>query len=148
MCIRDRTVFLLILGVVVVFIATLDQAKYDVYDVKMKHFRNAFVAVPFQTFFVPRWFPDMQNVPGTFYIPSGLTILVLMLVNLTAAHVLRFKLQAKGGKLLAGLAAAIVAGFVTWAVIFNGQSADGFQTAPPIPYTPVSYTHLTLPTKA
>ena len=129
------TVFLLILGVVVVFIATLDQAKYDVYDVKMKHFRNAFVAVPFQTFFVPRWFPDMQNVPGTFYIPSGLTILVLMLVNLTAAHVLRFKLQAKGGKLLAGLAAAIVAGFVTWAVIFNGQSADGFQTAPPIPYT-------------
>ena len=128
------TVFLLVLAVAVVFIATLDQTRADVFQVKMKHFNNVFVAVPFQTFFVPRWFPDMQNVPGTFYIPSGLTILVMMLVNLTAAHVLRFKLQAKGGKLLAGIVAAIVAGFVTWAVIFNGQSATGFQTAPPIPY--------------
>ena len=129
------TVFLLVLAVVVVFIATLDQTRADVFAVKMKHFNNLFVAVPFQTFFVPRWYPDMQNVPGTFYIPSGLTILIMMLVNLAAAHVLRFKLQAKGGKLLAGLAAAIVAGFVTWAVIFNGQSASGFQNEPPIPYT-------------
>ena len=129
------TVFLLILAVAVVFIATLDQTRADVYDVKMKHFENAFVAVPFQTFFVPRWFPDMQNVPGTFYIPSGFTILILMLANLAAAHILRFKLQAKGGKLLVGIVAAIVAGLVTWAVIFNGHSADGTQTKPPIPYT-------------
>ena len=128
------TVFLLVLAVAVVFIATLDQTRADVFQVKMKHFNNLFVAVPFQTFFVPRWFPEMQNVPGTFYIPSGFTILVMMLVNLSAAHILRFKLQAKGGKLLAGIAATIVAGFVTWAVIFNGQSASGFQTAPPIPY--------------
>ena len=144
------TVFLLVLAVAVVFIATLDQTRADVFQVKMKHFqspirlsssgleldlRNLFVAVPFQTFFVPRWSPDMQNVPGTFFIPSGLTILIMMLINLTAAHILRFKLQAKGGKLLAGIAAAIVAGFVTWAVIFNGQSASGFQTEPPIPYS-------------
>jgi len=129
------TVFLLILAVAVVFIATLDQTRADVFDVKMKHFENAFVAVPFQTFFVPRWFPDMQNVPGMFYIPSGFTILILMLANLAAAHILRFKLQAKGGKLWVGIVAAIVAGIVTWAIIFNGQSANGFQTEPPIPYT-------------
>ncbi len=129
------TVFLLVLAVAIVFIATLDQTRADVFQVKMKHFDNLFVPVPFQTFFVPAWFPDFQNVPGTFYIPSGFTVLVLMLMNLSAAHILRFKLQAKGGRLLAGLAASIVAGFVTWAIIFNGQSATGFQTDPPIPYT-------------
>jgi len=129
------TVFLLVLGVLVVFIATLDQTRHDVFHVKMKHFENAFVEVPFQTFFVPRWFPDRQDIPGSFYIPSGLTVLILMLVNLGAAHALRFKLKARGLRLIAGLIAALVAGFATWAVIFNGQSPSGFQAAPPIPFT-------------
>lgn len=126
------TVFLLILSVVVTFIATLDQTRADVFQVKMKHFQNFLVEVPFQTFFVPRWFPDLQNVPGSFYIPSGITVLVLMLINLSAAHILRFRLQARGKKLILGLIAAIFAGVLTWAVIFNGQNADGFQGQPPI----------------
>lgn len=125
------TVFLLVLSVIVTFIATLDQTRADVYQVKMKHFENLMVEVPFQTFFVPRWAPSYQNVPGSFYIPSGITILVLMLMNLSAAHLLRFRLQAKGGKLIAGIVAAIFAGLLTWAVIFNGQNADGFQAQPP-----------------
>ena len=128
------TVFLLVLGVAVTFIASLQQTRADVFNVKVEHFSSFFVAIPFQTFFVPAWLPNMQNVPGHFYIPSGRTILFLMLMNLTAAHVLRFKLQASGLKLIVGGIIAIVAGLATWAVIFNGQNAQGFQTEPPISY--------------
>ncbi|MFT7632544.1 MAG: hypothetical protein ACI87E_003596, partial [Mariniblastus sp.] len=61
------TVVLLILGVVVTFIATLDQTRADVYAVKMKHFKSVMVEVPFETFFVPAWFPERQNIPGSIY---------------------------------------------------------------------------------
>ena len=126
------TVFLLILSLIVTFIATLDQTRNDVFQVKMNHFHHLMVKVPFQTFFVPRWFPDRQNIPGSFYIPSGMTVLVLMLMNLSAAHILRFRLQAKGKSLVLGLSVAIFAAFLTWAVIFNGQNAQGFQAQPPL----------------
>ena len=129
------TVCLLVLGVVVVFIATLDQTRADVYTVKMKHFEHLFVSVPFQTFFVPRWSPDRQNIPGGFYIPSGLTVLVLMLMNLSAAHLLRFRLQATGKKLVLGFIVAAFATFLTWAVIFNVQNENGFQSQPPLSWT-------------
>jgi hypothetical protein len=104
------TVFLLVMAVVVTFIATVDQTRHDILDVKHKHFQNVFVQVPFQTLFVPRWAPGYQNVPGSFYIPSGVSILVMMLLNLTAAHLLRFRLQAKGLKLVVGIIAALPAG--------------------------------------
>ncbi len=126
------TVFLLVLAVFITFVATLDQTRSDVYIVKMKHFNNLFVDVPFQTFFVPRWFPDHQNIPGSFYLPSGLTVLVLMLMNLSAAHILRFRLQAKGKQLLIGLLATAFATFLTWAIIFSGQGGDGLQNSPPL----------------
>ena len=126
------TVFLLVMAVIVTFIATIDQTRHDILDVKHKHFQNVFVQVPFQTLFVPRWAPDHQNVPGSFYIPSGVSILVMMLLNLTAAHLLRFRLHAKGLKLVIGIIAALIAGGLTWAIIFNGQNASGFQAEPPI----------------
>ncbi|MFK7765824.1 MAG: cytochrome c biogenesis protein CcsA [Mariniblastus sp.] len=129
------TVFLLVLAVVVTFIATLDQTSADVYEVKMKHFRNVFVSVPFQTFFVPRWFPEYQNIPGRFFIPSGLSVLVLMMLNLTAAHILRFRLQARGAKLVAGLCVGVLAILLTWAIVFMGKTPEGFRAMPPISYT-------------
>ena len=129
------TVFLLVLGIAVTFIASLEQTRADVFEIKMRHFSSHFVSIPFQIFFVPAWVPKLQNIPGHFYIPSGRTILYLMLMNLTAAHLLRFKLQAKGGKLVAGGVIGIIAAVVTWAVIFNGQNAQGFQANPPISYT-------------
>ena len=128
------TVALLSLAIFVTFIATLEQNWADVYDVKMRHFSSLIVSVPLQTFFVPAWFPEWQNVPGYFFMPSGFSILALLLINLTAAHVMRFRLQAKGGRLAIGLLLAVFAVGVTWAIIFNNQNSNGFQSRPPIPY--------------
>ena len=128
------TVTLLACAVFVTWIATLDQASIDIWELKKKHFSNFQVYVPFQTFFVPAWFPNLQNIPFGFWIPSGFTIIVAMLVNLTAAHVLRFRIQARGLRLLSGLVVAVLAGLVTWAVIFSGAEQRGLQAQPPIAY--------------
>ena len=127
------TVGLLFLAVLMTWVATLEQAYDDVFIVKMRHFSNLLVEVPVQVFFPPAWAPQLQNVPGKLYLPSGLSILVLMIVNLTAAHSLRFKIQASGLRLIVGLAVLPLALAVTWLVIANGQS-PGVQDEPLIPY--------------
>ena len=127
------TVSLLFLAVLMTWVATLEQAYDDVFFVKMAHFKSALVEVPVQVFFPPAWAPQMQNVPGSLYLPSGLSILVMMIINLTAAHSLRFKIQASGSRLIAGVVALLIATAVTCLVIANGQS-PGVQTEPWIPY--------------
>ena len=127
------TVALLFLAVLMTWVATLEQAYDDVYPVKMRHFTNVLVDVPVQVFFPPAWAPKLQNVPGTIYLPSGGLILVMMIINLTAAHSLRFKIQASGTRLSAGIFALVFAIGVTGMVIANGQTA-GVQTDPWIPY--------------
>ena len=92
------TVVLLVLAVVVIFVATIDQTRNDILEVKHKHFESPVVLVPFQTFFVPRWFPEYQNVPGGFYIPSGVSILVMMLLNLTACALVAISIASERGE--------------------------------------------------
>lgn len=124
------TVFLLVLSVLTVWIATLDQTRIDIWELKAKHFHNLLVYVPFQTLFAPAWFPTLQDIPGGFYIPSGITLIFAMLINLTAAHSLRFRIQAKGTRLIAGFMAAAFTAAITWFVIFAGQGADGLVSHP------------------
>ena len=128
------TVALLSLSVFVVWLITLDQARLDIWDVKQKHSESLLVYVPFQTLLPPSWFPTTQNVPGGFYIPSGFTLIIALLLNVTAAHVLRFRLQARGVRLISGLGVGLVAGALTWAVVFAGREVGGFQGSPPISY--------------
>jgi len=127
------TVALLFMAVLMTWVATLEQAYDDVFNVKIRHFSSLLVEVPVQVFFPPAWAPKLQNVPGRLFLPSGSLILVLMLVNLTAAHSLRFKIQASGTRLIAGLVALLAATAVTGLVIANGQG-PGVQTATKIPY--------------
>jgi len=111
------TVALLFLAVLMTWVATLEQAYDDVFTVKMRHFSNVLVEVPVQVFFPPAWAPSLQSVPGSLFLPSGASILILMIINLTAAHSLRFKIQASGTRF----------------VIANGQR-PGVQTVPWVRY--------------
>ena len=129
------TVFLLFTAIAVVFIATLQQASMDMWSVKNMHYDNWFVTIPFQALLIERWFPNYQNVPGNFVIPSGKLIIFGLIINLVAAHVLRFRIKAKGVKLWIGMVTAVVAAVVTWIMSFNTLGADGFQKNPPISYS-------------
>ena len=128
-------VFLIFTAIAVVFIATLQQASMDMWSVKNMHYDNWFVTIPFQTLLIERWFPSYQNVPGNFIIPSGKLIIYALIINLVAAHIMRFRVKAKGIKLWLGIATAIVAAVVTWIMSFNTFGADGFQKDPPISYS-------------
>lgn len=75
------TVALLVLSMVLIFLATLDQVDLGIYAVQLKWFRS-FVVVHF------------IGKVGFLY-PGGYTLGFLLLFNLVAAHVQRFKLSWK-----------------------------------------------------
>jgi len=128
------TVVLLAVSVFAIFIITLQQATHDMWEIKSQHYSSLLVTVPFQEVIVERWFPAAPPVPGAFVMPSGLTLIVLMLMNLTAAHLLRFRLQASGLKLWVGAATAGIGLFFTWAIVFNTTTETLLNGKPPIPY--------------
>ncbi len=121
------TVALFAMALFIVFVGTLAQTRADIWEVVHTYFRSAFVWIPFQVFFPKSFFPDMANpVAGRFPFLGGWAIGGMMAVNLLAAHLVRFKVQAKGTRLVCGLATIAVGCFVTWGVIAAGSGA-GFQ---------------------
>jgi hypothetical protein len=73
------TVVLLVLSMVLIFIATLDQVNLGIWAVQEKYFRSLFVL----------W--RVRDVPIPVF-PGGYLIGGLLLINLISAHVYRFKL--------------------------------------------------------
>lgn len=86
------TVGLLALSVFIIWAITLQQATLDIWELKNQHFSSAFVSVPAQTFLPAKWFPNAPQLDFNFIFPSGFTLIVAMLINLTSAHVLRLSL--------------------------------------------------------
>lgn len=140
------TVVLFALSILIVLFGTLAQASLDIWDVIDQYFRvdlskvftssfpwihpgQLFVRVPFQIFFPPAFTQEPRTVPGWFPFPKGWVIGLVMAFNLLAAHTVRFKSQAKGSRLVAGLFVLAFGVFATWAVIVSGSDKDGVQTA-------------------
>ena len=75
------TVVLLILSLLIVFVATLDQVNLGIWEVQEKYFRSFFViwSVPGSSLKIPVF-------------PGGYLIGGLLLINLVSAHVNRFSL--------------------------------------------------------
>jgi ABC-type transport system involved in cytochrome c biogenesis permease subunit len=133
------TVVLLSFGIFAVLTATFQLAWADMWAVKRMHFPNPlefqsfadlanfFVYIPFQTYFIPAWFPESQGLKGGFYMPAGVVIIVAMMINLTSAHMVRFRLQAKGMEMLVGLMATIAGAVMVYAIVILGQNREGVQ---------------------
>ncbi|MCA9080143.1 MAG: cytochrome c biogenesis protein CcsA [Planctomycetaceae bacterium] len=125
------TVVLLLLGIFIVLVGTLAQVKADIWAVINDYFRSSngefFVWIRPSLFFPPAFFPDgAPQFPDYlgFWFPKGWVIGFFMLLNLAAAHLVRFKVQAKGIRLGIGiltLAAGIV---LTTAVILGGSGTS------------------------
>lgn len=141
------TVALLILSVFVIWVATLQQLEHDIWAVKRMHFPSLVVYIPFYTFLPPAWFPEWRTalqawqipLPGSaqpigMLIPSGFAVILAMLVNLTAAHTLRFRIQAEGSQRLYGGIVTLVGLLFCAGVVWIGQS-NGLQNQPPIEYS-------------
>lgn len=137
------TVGLLILSVFMIWVATLQQVEKDIWDVKKEHFPALMVAIPLYTFFPPAWLPETRTYfqetqvmgqPIGVWLPSGFSIILAMILNLTAAHTLRFRIQGQGNALWIGGVITGIGLVVCAAVVMMGQSA-GLQAQPPVPYS-------------
>ncbi|MDP1560656.1 MAG: cytochrome c biogenesis protein CcsA, partial [Pirellulaceae bacterium] len=120
----------------------LQQVEKDIWDVKKEHFPNPVVYIPLYTFFPPAWLPDLRDSfkewtingrPVGLLLPSGFTIIVAMIINLVSAHVLRFRMQARGTQLQIGLAVTGLGLAICSAVVALGQS-NGIQAQPLLSY--------------
>ncbi len=124
------TVVLLALSMVLILAGTLAQTEQGVWMVVERYFRSLYVAIPFQLF-VPT---KIVRIPGVFPFPGGLTLGVLLFVNLLAAHAVRFTLSWKRAGMIAthaGVLLLLVGEFVTGAfakegnmTIAEGESAN------------------------
>ena len=128
------TVALFAMAIFIVFAGTLAQTRNDIWDVVHTYFRSAWVWIPFQIFFPKAFFPesvfpDMPAIPGSMPFFGGWAIGAMMAVNLLAAHLVRFKVQARGSRLWLGLG-VIAAGCLLTAGVIVGGSESGWQVMP------------------
>ncbi len=141
------TVVLLAMSAFIVLAGTLAQVNADVWEAVRMYFRidmgelmqsrsigdvlrNLFVRIDCQIFAPPAFFPSQPNLKPwvAFWFPRGWTIGAVMLANLFSAHLVRFKMQAKGSSLIAGIGVILLGAALTWAVIVTSATADGVQT--------------------
>ena len=126
------TVVLFALGIFIIFYGTLAQVEKDMWDVIELYFRSWIAMIDLQLLFPRTWFPGLAGkIPGRFPMPGGALIGAFMAINLIAAHLVRFKIQAKGPELLLGLAIIAVGSVVTYWVIASGHNKSGLQGEPP-----------------
>ena len=119
------TVVLFAMSIFLVFVGTLAQVDHGVWDVvNHAYFRVWFARVDFQAFerLVQMFYPVEWNLRGGFFFPGGKLIGGMLLVNLFAAHVVRFKVAADGWRLRGGLAVVALGVLVTALVIRSGMN--------------------------
>jgi hypothetical protein len=89
------TVVLLAMAMVIVFCGTLAQVDQSIWAVVANYFRSFYVWIPFQIFLPRTWNGQPTDIRGGFPFPGGWLIGTCLLVNLLAAHLVRFKLSWK-----------------------------------------------------
>ena len=105
------TVILLGLSIVLVFIGTWAQVNNGIWTVMDQYFRC--------------WFVKLGGVLPVF--PGGRLLGAALLLNLLISHAARIKMQARGPRLLLGLATLAVGGALTWFVISHVFDFDSTQ---------------------
>jgi hypothetical protein len=116
------TVALMAASMVLILAGTLAQVDEGVWTVVDLYFRSAAVWVPIRVF-LPR---TEDPIPGAFPWPGGLTLGALLLVNLLAAHAVRFTLSVRRTGIILthlGVILLIVGEFVTGFAAEEGQMA-------------------------
>jgi ABC-type transport system involved in cytochrome c biogenesis permease subunit len=133
------TCAMFLLGVVILFVGTLAQDEETIVDVKKEYFNSWIAVVPFDVFVPQTIWNHADKVPGRFAMPGGAMIGLILLINLVAAKMTRFQMNARGGRFAAGMALTVI-GFVLVAlIVFGAHLGDGLQGEPPFSYDSIWY---------
>ncbi|MEX2186582.1 MAG: cytochrome c biogenesis protein CcsA [Pirellulales bacterium] len=138
------TVVLFAMAIFIVLAGTLGQTDRNINDAIDHYFRMprhvesytnspwgifdaTFARIQYKVFFPESFFPNLPKyawLENHFYFPKGWTIGALMLLNLLAAHLVRFRIQARGARLATGCAILALGALTTYAVIHSGAIGD------------------------
>ena len=99
------TVTLLALWGVLIFLGTLAQTEQGIWDVVGSYFRSMTVFVPLDVFRPLSPIALSEPIPQAygFWFPGGFLLLGLLVLNLLAAHSVRYKVRARGSRLWQGI---------------------------------------------
>ncbi|MEI7459949.1 MAG: cytochrome c biogenesis protein CcsA [Pirellula sp.] len=128
------TVTMFALGTLILFVGTLAQDEETIVDVKKAYFNSWVATVPFDVFQPQTIWPHKDALPYAFAIPGGASIGLILLVNLIAAKLTRFKMNAKGGRFVAGVVCTIIGFALVALIVVSAHLGDGLQGEPPFSY--------------
>lgn len=115
------TVVLLALSMVLVLAGTLAQIDRDIWAVMEQYFRCYIAQIDLFVFF-PRTMDIPRNI--WFPFPGGYLIGVLLTINLLMVHSSNFKVQANGGRRIAGILVLLLGVLVVAGVMFGWGTAS------------------------
>ncbi|MEE3371926.1 MAG: cytochrome c biogenesis protein CcsA [Planctomycetota bacterium] len=125
------TVILFALGIFIVLAGTLAQTEDNIDTVVQNYFRTMVAHIEVKVFFPRSFFPEGHFLAkwhasdASFPFPGGWLIGLVMVVNLLAAHILRFRVQADGRQLAQGLLWTGLGLLFTTGVIVAGSWQSG-----------------------
>ena len=125
------TVVLFALSLILVLVGTLAQDEMNMQEVKQRYFLSWVAPLHIDDFFPQAFYRHDKPIPGIIPYPGGALIGLLLMVNLIAAKITRFRVQASGGRLAAGLAFLAIGIGIAGIVVFMGHNDDGLQGTPP-----------------
>ncbi|TWT98609.1 cytochrome c biogenesis protein [Stieleria varia] len=126
------TVALFACSLILVLVGTLAQDEMNMQDVKQRYFVSWIARMHVDDFFPQAFYPHTRPFELVLPFPGGALIGTMLLINLIAAKVTRFKIHAKGNRLVAGLVFLAMGAFLTTLIVFTGHNAEGLQGAPPM----------------
>ncbi|HET6424431.1 MAG TPA: cytochrome c biogenesis protein ResB, partial [Planctomycetaceae bacterium] len=129
------TVALLGMAIFIVLAGTLAQVEKDIWQVIDEYFRTAVAWIDLKVFLPPSFWKaftsaEMPTIRGSFPFPGGQLIGSMMALNLLAAHLVRFKVQARGWPLISGLLVILAGIVLTTFVILSANNSGGLQAQP------------------
>ena len=126
------TVVLFALSLVIVMVGTLAQDEMNMLEVKQRYFLSWIAPLHIDDFFPQAFYRHDTPIPGIIPMPGGAMIGMLLMINLLAAKITRFRIQSKGIRAQAGWSLLAVGSVLAALVISAGHSSDGSPGVPPI----------------
>lgn len=94
------TVPLLAVSLLLVYAGTTAQKQLGIQDVQKQYFHSFVAHVSFDQVLLPFAKAGSHHIPGGFPLPGGYTLIALLLINVIAAHAVRFKINWKRSGIL------------------------------------------------
>lgn len=121
------TVTLLAMSMYLIFVGTLAQVENGIWQVVEQYFRSVVVMVPFDVFRSLIYPGSTVRWDYAHPFPGGYTLIGLLVVNLLAAHAMRYKVMGKGKTLLAGYGLILLGSAVAGYTVLEPQTSATIQ---------------------